>query len=102
MRSSRSPHGERGLKYVTKLDREMASRRRSPHGERGLKSARERHPLGRQGRSPHGERGLKSYFAITRDDNKLSLSSWRAWIEISCVSRASMPSIVALLMESVD
>ena len=33
-------------------------------------------------RSPHGERGLKSYFAITRDDNKLSLSSWRAWIEI--------------------
>ena len=37
MRSSRSPHGERGLKYVTKLDREMASRRRSPHGERGLK-----------------------------------------------------------------
>ena len=39
-------------------------------------------------RSPHGERGLKSYFAITRDDNKLSLSSWRAWIEI----RRTIPS----------
>ena len=38
-------------------------------------------------RSPHGERGLKSYFAITRDDNKLSLSSWRAWIEIEIIAR---------------
>ena len=34
-------------------------------------------------RSPHGERGLKS---VTGNDNgswTWSLSSWRAWIEIS-------------------
>ena len=56
---SRSPHGERGLKYHTYvLINGVYSR--SPHGERGLKSligwlATEVAP----GRSPHGERGLK-------------------------------------------
>ena len=55
----RSPHGERGLKYVVD-DAAPACPGRSPHGERGLKfdveGAREA-ALG--GRSPHGERGLK-------------------------------------------
>ena len=56
---------------------------RSPHGERGLKCAHGvRDDLG-YGRSPHGERGLKC-----RNDRDLelvvqSLSSWRAWIEIT-------------------
>ena len=33
----RSPHGERGLKYVRKRYRYHGGKRRSPHGERGLK-----------------------------------------------------------------
>ena len=78
---SRSPHGERGLKYHL-FDDEAHPQSRSPHGERGLKSvpAAEHegpepslptrgawiempnvygHTLTSSGRSPHGERGLK-------------------------------------------
>ena len=36
--SGRSPHGERGLKFVHDGQLEMFCVRRSPHGERGLKS----------------------------------------------------------------
>ena len=36
---SRSPHGERGLKYQGYTYEDLASYRRSPHGERGLKYA---------------------------------------------------------------
>ena len=35
--SSRSPHGERGLKYIAPRKRRKAYPGRSPHGERGLK-----------------------------------------------------------------
>ena len=57
---TRSPHGERGLKYVT-IDFEQLTYGRSPHGERGLKFEAVTW-LGDKyiGRSPHGERGLKS------------------------------------------
>ena len=57
--ASRSPHGERGLKYVGKLHGRLVAGR-SPHGERGLKYARGYHAgsIGER-RSPHGERGLK-------------------------------------------
>ena len=37
-RGSRSPHGERGLKYVRRVEVVLRQIRRSPHGERGLKS----------------------------------------------------------------
>ena len=35
-----------------------------------------------RGRSPHGERGLKLQMTNVLSDEALSLSSWRAWIEI--------------------
>ena len=35
------------------------------------------------GRSPHGERGLKSLLRWMKRKIPRSLSSWRAWIEIS-------------------
>ena len=78
----RSPHGERGLKYVT-LDGEVIAVKslpargawiemrgqaakphalecRSPHGERGLKYCKAYELVGiSDRRSPHGERGLK-------------------------------------------
>ena len=78
----RSPHGERGLKYLIRLRQDLIEQslpsrgawieitsekgdfggflRRSPHGERGLKFRLTvaRKPV--QRRSPHGERGLKS------------------------------------------
>ena len=80
----RSPHGERGLKYRSPILAHMRLPRRSPHGERGLKSR----PMGRwaqrTSRSPHGERGLKSHTSPRpRHTGGTSLSSWRAWIEIT-------------------
>ena len=54
------------------------------------------------GRSPHGERGLKSYRIIPIPEDMLSLSSWRAWIEIRWAISQSKVMPVALLMESVD
>ena len=102
--SCRSPHGERGLKFMNDtLLSEINSR--SPHGERGLKY----HLLMRLNkiykvalltesvdwnlyilykfinlicRSPHGERGLKYINGVLFVENKESLSSRRAWIEI--------------------
>ncbi len=56
---------------------------RSPHGERGLKFGTHSRRLWTCGRSPHGERGLKSIYLKTIRKNTESLSSWRAWIEIS-------------------
>ena len=56
---SRSPHGERGLKYRP-VEPNPFPPRRSPHGERGLKSDEKKLEHALYGRSPHGERGLKS------------------------------------------
>ena len=80
---SRSPHGERGLKFRTILYKIAKVICRSPHGERGLKSSSCSIYLNgisslssrrawieiktdeivnlvySTGRSPHGERGLK-------------------------------------------
>ena len=41
-------------------------------------------------RSPHGERGLKYDVADERAVHDESLSSWRAWIEISVSSMVRM------------
>ena len=54
----RSPHGERGLKYLESLSM-LVVPRRSPHGERGLKFILDSTLYALPGRSPHGERGLK-------------------------------------------
>ena len=56
---SRSPHGERGLKYYKTPIICGISERRSPHGERGLKFTYTARAITAKGRSPHGERGLK-------------------------------------------
>ena len=99
---------------------------RSPHGERGLKWDIERRITpGFVGRSPHGERGLKSWRSVWNISEVLSLSSRRAWIEISYMQnliferlsrsphgerglkfilfrRSHLDAAVALLTESVD
>ena len=56
---------------------------RSPYGERGLKYCHGVKPRGLSGRSPYGERGLKSRLALHRPTARLSLSLRRAWIEIT-------------------
>ena len=101
--STRSPHGERGLKSNYAVEWKL-HKGRSPHGERGLKlvlvdgvldvllslsswrawieiSAASRRPR-KPRRSPHGERGLKSILFFAAAERVESLSSWRAWIEI--------------------
>ena len=55
---SRSPHGERGLKFGLS-DTITIPERRSPHGERGLKLGGNGTGERYMSRSPHGERGLK-------------------------------------------
>ena len=54
------------------------------------------------GRSPHGERGLKLLAGVLRTQLRLSLSSRRAWIEITSHTLGTSGSQVALLTESVD
>ena len=78
----RSPHGERGLKSRLTVDLPLYADGRSPHGERGLKSDHRRRPGESGRRSPHGERGLKSTPPRKLNEAGMSLSSWRAWIEI--------------------
>ena len=56
---SRSPCGERGLKF-RKVCIDLHYHRRSPCGERGLKCGVSRGVLAHFRRSPCGERGLKS------------------------------------------
>ena len=57
---SRSPHGERGLKWRGIPNRFANAVCRSPHGERGLKSDSPFKLISKTpSRSPHGERGLK-------------------------------------------
>ncbi len=106
-RSSRSPHGERGLKCSVADHGVDALSRRSPHGERGLKylvwascarRALESLPargawieiicppsydVTRSRRSPHGERGLKSIALTMLAIFGVSLPARGAWIEIS-------------------
>ena len=56
---------------------------RSPRGERGLKfGGLPLKPPPTTRRSPRGERGLKSIFQYIHQQPYLSLSSRRAWIEI--------------------
>ena len=82
--------------------KQLGKEGRSPHGERGLKY----NPIALAScisrRSPHGERGLKSIGKIGHGHEILSLSSWRAWIEIRPLRTARHGNRVALLMESVD
>ena len=103
--AGRSPHGERGLKFLLSLAHNARNTCRSPHGERGLKYASkygyaetylslptwgawiEMPSRGNQlhyppSRSPHGERGLKysgrGHYPLTLK----SLPTWGAWIEM--------------------
>ena len=75
---------------------------RSPHGERGLKYIIRLVDIGKSCRSPHGERGLKwvQHGPIKRGPE--SLSSRRAWIEIWTCGDCPDANAVALLTESVD
>ena len=97
----RSPHGERGLKLMT-IDAILKSKGRSPHGERGLKCPLARIQPDISRRSPHGERGLKCSALVTSSCNTGSLSSRRAWIEMRMHLVLAMELLVALLTESVD
>ena len=55
---------------------------RSPYGERGLKFPSAPSRGNRKGRSPYGERGLKLTHSDTQHTQETSLSLRRAWIEI--------------------
>ena len=75
---------------------------RSPHGERGLKFCHGVGHLCELGRSPHGERGLKLNGLMIKVIYTMSLSSRRAWIEMDIYNCYDNCYDVALLTESVD
>ena len=75
---------------------------RSPHGERGLKFLQMLDLGSLLSRSPHGERGLKSHDSFPSPLEVRSLSSRRAWIEINIKRNDLGQALVALLTESVD
>ena len=98
MEGSRSPYGERGLKWIPRLPRSLAMeslslRRawieitsvslnlmrvssRSPYGERGLKCVDAGECVGVLRRSPYGERGLKCSQLVHRDGIGLGRSPY--------------------------
>ena len=79
---SRSPSGERGLKYVIHSEVRTIWKRRSPSGERGLKYRQTPMQAGQPGRSPSGERGLKFPHGHGSLVEERSLPIRGAWIEI--------------------
>ena len=81
----------------------MPERSRSPHGERGLKFA-VTSTLNNQvfGRSPHGERGLKLLLLLLLQSLGQSLPTRGAWIEIWIAPRKSNRQSVAPHTGSVD
>ena len=107
--SSRSPHGERGLKwqyqrYEKSSDMSLSSRRawieilsksiilkssqcRSPHGERGLKFRQKRLQKAKVTSLSSRRAWIEILNLVTYIINtSLSLSSRRAWIEIALIS----------------
>ena len=81
---SRSPYGERGLKWRRRICGN-GERCRSPYGERGLKCDYHWLVAGDLRRSPYGERGLKLFVHLFDSLRRESLSLRRAWIEIVVV-----------------
>ena len=75
---------------------------RSPCGERGLKFWETAHRHCRKGRSPCGERGLKFPFAIGSKPVDMSLPVRGAWIEIMGVYGTRSMRKVAPRAGSVD
>ena len=55
-----------------------------------------------KGRSPLGERGLKFTLMVKMVIGVMSLSAWRAWIEILLAYFSEYITRVALRLESVD
>ena len=98
----RSPHGERGLKYIinnhfVNINKSLSSRRAWIEIKFSLGLY-----IKLFCRSPHGERGLKFVIKKSTLACAESLSSRRAWIEIRKVKRSTEMKPVALLTESVD
>ena len=82
--ASRSPCGERGLKSFSGLRPAVRPDSRSPCGERGLKWAAPGCVSGaRTRRSPCGERGLKFVHHLYRVKRIVSLPVRGAWVEIT-------------------
>ena len=75
---------------------------RSPQGERGLKFPGAFVAININSRSPQGERGLKYVPDPRGIEQPTSLSARRAWIEIRVAEWASNLLSVALRKESVD
>ena len=99
----RSPHGERGLKCDTGLDKKTVYSR-SPHGERGLKYVLIRWYVKGCMRVALLTESVdwNLDYAVFKLNYDTSLSSRRAWIEIPDFSFNCKYLPVALLTESVD
>ena len=82
--------------------REHDYQSRSPRGERGLKYLRVDTLSISKGRSPRGERGLKSFALSPSVGREMSLPARGAWIEISMRDSICGLAVVAPREGSVD
>ena len=99
---SRSPHGERGLKYstyVVSIRDHLSLPARGAWIEMAI-AMTER--LRTRRRSPHGERGLKYKMGILATFSAASLPARGAWIELLQPVRASLLDAGAPRTGSVD
>ena len=71
------------MKYGDVPAAEIQGESRSPHGERGLKYNNVNLVLRRDCRSPHGERGLKYITSQRINRDRVSLPARGAWVEIT-------------------
>ena len=100
-RARRSPHGERGLKYVldvnrVKIDKSLSSRRAWIEMIRQM-------PVTVQVESLSSRRAwIEIALSRWKRNGSGSLSSRRAWIEINGLTSLPTLTNVALLTESVD
>ena len=99
---SRSPHGERGLKFLLLVERDCRQLRRSPHGERGLKFTIVLCNSGLVMSLPTRGAWIEINISISINSDLLSLPTRGAWIEISDYFDAITSDPVAPHTGSVD
>ena len=93
---SRSPCGERGLKWADYRYKPNRVSGRSPCGERGLKSPRAAPLTASRSRSPCGERGLKCRQGRDHHPAGRSLPLRGAWIEIATCNIQNKYAVMSL------
>ncbi len=91
---SRSPHGERGLKFLRRTQDQRQTLSLPARGA-WVEIPQPGYDIARKRRSPHGERGLKSTIPTSNPPLLSSLPARGAWVEIYCEGEEDRDAQVA-------